>query len=82
VWVLIPEHLNPLAEERVVVSRQQPVYTPEASVSVVVCLVSAREQSEHYRHATKWEDVRHNNVLGAVLDQCLRTTDVNFSVLL
>jgi sulfur relay (sulfurtransferase) complex TusBCD TusD component (DsrE family) len=72
VWVLAPEHLDPPAEERVVVSRQQPLYTGEASVPVVVCLVCAREHGEHSGKAANREDVRHDYVLGTALNQYLR----------
>jgi hypothetical protein len=74
--VFVLEHHDPLAEEGVLVLRH--LSQLEASVSVVVCLISAREQSEDYWQAAEWDHVRYNDVLGAVLDQSLQI--VNFSV--
>jgi len=72
VRVPYPEHVDASPEKGVVVLRQPAVEALEAAVLIVVTLVGARDHRQCGGQTAHGENVRHDDVLGAVMDQPLR----------
>jgi hypothetical protein len=71
------EHLDASPEKGVVALRQHTIQALEAAVAVVVRCVQARQQGQGDGHAAGGNDIRHDDVPSAVMDQPVHGDYVN-----